>query len=193
MSTHARRPKRSARATIDFIVDIGRALFVERLGLNRESAATLALQCAQEFGRNLGGAPCYMRKQPAFLAARTSSVSSDEARRYTTREEALVVIARTTHSLLVAHLGLDAQRAREVAERYALAMGDAFSGEMFYFPKGAALAIQQRDEEIRALFNGRNHRELARAFSLSVARIYTITRQLSRQPKDGPSHACATP
>lgn len=184
MSTHARPPKRSAPATIDVIADIGRALFVERLGLNRESAARLALQCAQEFGRKLGGAPCYMRKQPAFPAARTSSVSSDEARMYTPCEEVLVVIARTTHGLLVEHLGLDAQRAQEVAERYALAVGAVFSGEVFYFPKGAALAIQQRDEEIRASFNGRNHRELARAFNLSLVRIYTITQQRARQPKD---------
>ena len=49
-----------------------------------------------------------------------------------------------------------------------------FGGSMLYIPKGAKPDRAARDAELRAAFTGRNHRELARRYGLSVKSVYGI-------------------
>ncbi len=59
-----------------------------------------------------------------------------------------------------------------------------FGGCMVYFPTGGRLGLTARDASIRAQFTGHNHKELARAFGLSVRHIRAILergREASRQ------------
>ncbi len=47
-------------------------------------------------------------------------------------------------------------------------------GEQVYLPKLDRVLLRVRNRCIRTKFNGRNHRELARRYSLSVSRIRVI-------------------
>lgn len=61
----------------------------------------------------------------------------------------------------------------EAAERLA----DYFGGQYVYFPTKSTILRSDRDTEIRAAFNGRNTRELARKFALSEQRVRDILKR----------------
>ena len=49
-----------------------------------------------------------------------------------------------------------------------------FGGSLLYIPKGEKMDRAARDAEIFAAFTGRNHRELARRYGLTVSTIYDV-------------------
>lgn len=49
-----------------------------------------------------------------------------------------------------------------------------FGGSLLYVPKGTKLDRATRDARICAEFTGRNHRELARRYGITVATVYDI-------------------
>ena len=72
---------------------------------------------------------------------------------------------------------------REIAESIgldpALRLVQARGGEGIYVPKAEKICRAARDRAIRAEFNGRNHRQLARKYDLTVAWIRAIVGQPS--------------
>ena len=70
------------------------------------------------------------------------------------------------------------EECRQIAEviglAATLALVQARGGEPLYLPKPERLAIQARNRAIRAQFDGCNHHELARKFSLTVQWIREI-------------------
>lgn len=51
-----------------------------------------------------------------------------------------------------------------------------FSGEQIYIPKHKQQTLVERDLEIWSMFDGKNERELAHCYDLSVKQIYEILR-----------------
>lgn len=70
---------------------------------------------------------------------------------------------------------------REIAETIgldpALELVQARGGEAVYIPKVEKVCRAARDRAIRAEFNGKNHRELARRYGLTVVWIRAIVDQ----------------
>ena len=61
--------------------------------------------------------------------------------------------------------------ANKIAARFLDSLKNRFAGETLYIPKGG---ISKRNNEIRALFDGLNHRELAAAYNLTQRQIRVI-------------------
>ena len=66
------------------------------------------------------------------------------------------------------NLGLDDHR----ADQFGRDLVKHFVGERMYISNHSSRSY--RDRDIRAAFNGRNYKELARDYSLSERQIYTI-------------------
>lgn len=54
-------------------------------------------------------------------------------------------------------------------------------GEAIYFAKGLAMHVSSRDRELYAKFNGHNHRELAKLYDITVARVRQIIAAIERE------------
>jgi hypothetical protein len=54
-------------------------------------------------------------------------------------------------------------------------------GTAIYFAKGLAMHISSRDRELYAKFNGHNHRELAKAYSITETRVRQIIAAIERE------------
>lgn len=91
----------------------------------------------------------------------------------------LADIALLLHGRL--HQHLPAAQAETLARACAEDLGLTFSGCQIYIPKQDSVKRAQRDAAIASAFNGRNHADLARRFSLTVTQIYDI---LARQRHD---------
>lgn len=72
----------------------------------------------------------------------------------------------------VARRGLDPEAAAQIGIEIADQMRADWGGQAIYFAKGTAIDISRRDLEIWEKFNGKNHAELAREYSLSTVHLY---------------------
>lgn len=54
-------------------------------------------------------------------------------------------------------------------------------GTAIYFAKGLAMHISTRDRELYAKFNGHNHRELAKAYTITETRVRQIIAAIERE------------
>jgi Mor family transcriptional regulator len=61
----------------------------------------------------------------------------------------------------------------EQVRRFKQGIREQFSGQQFYIRKSDT---SERNREIRAAFNGRNHSELAKLYGLSERYIYDIVK-----------------
>ncbi len=57
----------------------------------------------------------------------------------------------------------------------------AFGGESIYIPKPESITRRRRDHRIYERFNGRNYRELAREYRLSLRQVRNIIRQKKKE------------
>jgi Mor family transcriptional regulator len=74
----------------------------------------------------------------------------------------------------IAELGVAPERAAEIGAHVAEHIRVHWSGSSQYIPKGTGWELSQRDRQIWAEFNGRNHAALARKHGLTEMRIYQI-------------------
>ncbi len=74
----------------------------------------------------------------------------------------------------IAELGVAPERAAEIGAHVAEHIRVHCSGSSQYIPKGTGWELSQRDRQIWAEFNGRNHAALARKHGLTEMRIYQI-------------------
>jgi Mor family transcriptional regulator len=88
----------------------------------------------------------------------------------------LADIAQLLNARLQQHLPAEQAAALALAQAEDLRL--TFNGCQIYIPKGDHYERAQRDAEIAAAFNGRNHAELARRYHLTVTQVYDI---LNRQ------------
>ncbi len=51
-----------------------------------------------------------------------------------------------------------------------------WGGQLIYIPKNQGGELDERDRQIYAEFNGRNHHELAKKYGLAVQQIYKIVK-----------------
>lgn len=51
-----------------------------------------------------------------------------------------------------------------------------WGGQLIYIPKNQGGELDERDRQIYAEFNGRNHHELAKKYDLAVQQIYKIVK-----------------
>lgn len=56
-----------------------------------------------------------------------------------------------------------------------------WGGQLIYFPKNQGGELDERDKQIYAEFNGRNHHELAKKYNLTEQRIYKIVKLAKQQ------------
>ncbi|MEW5885537.1 MAG: Mor transcription activator family protein [Pseudomonadota bacterium] len=88
-------------------------------------------------------------------------------------EGAQIILDALTRSLRDV-LGLEGEAAEQAAyEALRLVLEDC-GGEYLYIPKDIRLAAHSRDVQIWRDFNGRNQRELARAYGITPQYVYRI-------------------
>ncbi|MCU7846695.1 MAG: DNA-binding protein [Candidatus Thiodiazotropha sp. (ex Lucinoma kastoroae)] len=62
---------------------------------------------------------------------------------------------------------------REIVDR----LRSIFGGQLLYFPKGVQGDLTERDEIMLSEFNGKNHKDLAKKYGLSLQQVYRRLRQ----------------
>lgn len=82
---------------------------------------------------------------------------------------------------LVGQLGLTQEQARRAAFLFAEVVRRDWSGSNLYLAKGLSYDISQRDRQIYAEFDGRNHDMLARKHKLTTRRLYQIIDAVGRE------------
>ena len=60
-------------------------------------------------------------------------------------------------------------------------IANVVGGTAIYFAKGLAMHISTRDRELYAKFNGHNHRELAKAYTITETRVRQIIAAIERE------------
>ena len=86
--------------------------------------------------------------------------------------ELLVDLVDKTASVLVEKAGLDPDIAQLCAEAVAHRMRQSWGGQQVYFPKGQAVDISERDLQLFQEFDGKNQRDLARKYGMSLQWVY---------------------
>ncbi|HHJ80127.1 MAG TPA: DNA-binding protein [Candidatus Tenderia electrophaga] len=86
--------------------------------------------------------------------------------------ELLVDLIDKTAAVLVEKAGLDPDTAHLCAEAVAHRMRQSWGGQQVYFPKGHAVDISERDMQLFREFDGRNQRDLAKKYGMSLQWVY---------------------
>ena len=71
---------------------------------------------------------------------------------------------------------LDGQTAIIISKKLSQHLSCNWGGQLIYFPKNQGGKLDERDKQIYAEFNGKNHQELARKYNLAVQQIYKIVK-----------------
>lgn len=69
-------------------------------------------------------------------------------------------------------VGIEAPRAAAIGQTVAEHVRETYGGQVIYIPKGAALAVQRRRDEIYAAYDGTNINDLAHRFGMSAKQVY---------------------
>lgn len=95
--------------------------------------------------------------------------------------ELLVELAHHVADTIVDVTGLDLKVAEQVGSSVATRMMLVWGGQNVYFPMGVSWNTSQRDLQIFSEFNGRNHSELAKKYSVSLQWIYKIVKAVRKE------------
>ncbi|MGO2258667.1 MAG: Mor transcription activator family protein [Hafnia alvei] len=95
--------------------------------------------------------------------------------------ELLVELAHHVAETIVDVTGLDLKVAEQVGNSVATRMMLVWGGQNVYFPMGISWNASQRDLQIFSEFNGRNHSELAKKYSVSLQWIYKIVKTVRKE------------
>lgn len=71
---------------------------------------------------------------------------------------------------------LDGQTATIISKKLSQHLSCNWGGQLIYFPKNQGGELDERDKQIYAEFDGKNHQELVRKYNLAVQRIYKIVK-----------------
>ncbi|EGK12359.1 Mor transcription activator family protein [Kingella kingae] len=75
---------------------------------------------------------------------------------------------------------LDGQTATIISKKLSQHLSCNWGGQLIYFPKNQGGKLDERDKQIYAEFNGKNHQELARKYNLAVQQIYKIVKAVEQ-------------
>lgn len=64
--------------------------------------------------------------------------------------------------------------ASTMSKKLALHLCRNWGGQLIYIPKNQGGELDERDKQIYAEFNGKNHQQLAKKYDLAVQQIYKI-------------------
>jgi Mor family transcriptional regulator len=78
-------------------------------------------------------------------------------------------------------IGVEKERAEHVAQEIADRMAAHWGGQNVYFPMGQSIKLSRRDRQVYDDFNGSNHSDLARKYSISLVWIYKIVKAVRKE------------
>lgn len=84
-------------------------------------------------------------------------------------------------STMAANDELTEDKARQIGVDVARYISEVWGGEVIYIPRNLALMISERDYHIWEEFDGKNHRELARKYNVSMQWVYQIVRKIRKK------------
>lgn len=94
--------------------------------------------------------------------------------------ELLADLADQVSIKLVEH-HIEINRAADIGLAVAEFVRTHWGGQPIYIPSGAPNLISDRYVQIFEKCNGRNHRQLAREYGISVVRVYQIVKQVTQE------------
>lgn len=89
-------------------------------------------------------------------------------------EETLTHWAETARDALVDLAQMPPDQATRIGREMAVRFAEDHAGAQIYIAKGMSYALDVRDEEILAEFNGRNYSQLAKKHKISIRHIRRI-------------------
>lgn len=95
--------------------------------------------------------------------------------------EILLDLAEQVRAELVKNHNMDEQQARKIGVDVALKIANNWAGELIYIPQSVALMSSERNLAIWREFDGKNHRELARKYGVSMQWVYKVIKRVQRQ------------
>lgn len=103
--------------------------------------------------------------------------------------ELLADLAAHAAAISIELLNLDPDAAEQLGVELAERMAGHWGGQNLYFPMGLSLQLSKRDKQIYAEFDGMNHGDLARKYSVSVQWVYKIVKaarlaEMARRQED---------
>lgn len=85
-----------------------------------------------------------------------------------------------TAELLARELNIPKELAVMAGKKLSRHLTDNWGGQLIYIPKNHGGRLDERDRQIYAEFDGRNHQQLAKKYGLAVQQVYKIIK-LARQ------------
>ena len=92
----------------------------------------------------------------------------------------LAEVNQLTIDSLISH-NIDASTADQIANHLRNTIASSWGGQLIYIPKDFQAKLTDRDTQIYAEFNGKNHSELATKYNLTIARIYEIIKTIRKK------------
>ncbi|HGO6308141.1 MAG: Mor transcription activator family protein [Kingella denitrificans] len=79
-----------------------------------------------------------------------------------------------TAELLARELNIPKEQAVMAGKKLSRHLTDNWGGQLIYIPKNHGGRLDERDRQIYAEFDGRNHQQLAKKYDLAVQQVYKI-------------------
>ncbi|AWX15214.1 transcriptional regulator [Mergibacter septicus] len=95
--------------------------------------------------------------------------------------EILLDLAKDIELTLVKKTDIKTESAREIGIEIAQAISKNWGGSVVYIPRNLIFRLNERDRKIFNEFNGKNHRELAKKYGVSMQWVYTIIKRINKQ------------
>jgi len=84
---------------------------------------------------------------------------------------------QATACLLASVPHINRPTAVQISKKLARYLTDNWRGQIIYFPKNTGGELDERDQQIWAEFDGRNHQQLAKKYNLATQQIYQIIKR----------------
>jgi Mor family transcriptional regulator len=171
------------------LIDVGVDLLTS-VEIEMDRAHEVMRRIAYELGQEFGGQALYFSTHMidhiranqlgnAESAALSAKKLHREACRMPASDEARRLIDRLVEIGVreLSKLSLLEDQVTRITIDMAIALIKGCEGGAVYVPRFSQHKVNLRDEEIVSRFNGRNVKELARAYNLSLMRVYSILRK----------------
>lgn len=83
-------------------------------------------------------------------------------------------------AFLTAQMNTCDEQAQVFSKKLSRHLTDNWGGQLIYIPKNQGGKLDERDKQIYAEFNGKNHQQLAKKYDLAVQQIYKIVKNVGR-------------
>ena len=84
---------------------------------------------------------------------------------------------QATACLLATVPQLSRADAVQISKQLSRHLTDNWRGQIIYFPKNIGGELDERDKQIWAEFDGKNHQQLAKKYNLATQQIYQIVKR----------------